>query len=817
MVDTVATPGSRASFRLAGVSLLMAGLGVLLLLPLVGVEVDPPLPLPATALIIATLYVLAELSVFHLEVRGQAFTIMLSDLPLVMGLFLLSPQWLLAAGLLPSLVIAFARRTHWAKAAYNGGLFILEIAVASLILELLAPARAPEPISWVAAYLAVVVLNLLATGAVTLAMKLLDNPPSRRDIVQVIAAVTTSGTLSTTLALMALLVLNTTYSGLLLIAALVFVAAVAHRAYYRLLRQHSDLNRLFSFTQTVGSAQEADGVVTQLQAQARDLLNAESASVRLLANITMPGTPDDLTSEARPRVIPRTTRDPRERRWLGHNGLRDALLVPLRDKDDVVAVLQVSNRRGAAGTFTNADLRLLQTLVAHAEVLWHNGRLLEQLRYEAMHDNLTGLANRALFNTELQEYLDGGGQGAVLLLDLDRFKEVNDALGHPVGDVLLQRVAARLMAHVPAGTVVSRLGGDEFAVLLRGTDSAEDAVATARAARAALTGAFEVEGTYLEVGASVGVAMVPADGRDPATLLRRADMAMYEAKGSSTGVARYVPEFDHRSSDLLELAGELRHAVENDQIVMWFQPKESLRSGRIVGFEALARWHHPQRGRVMPDVFVPLAEQTGLVHLLTQTAVVQSLQQCRGWLATTPGVGVAVNLSPRSLLEPSLPGSVSDLLERTGVPADLLTLEITEDSVMADPDTAVRALHQLRDLGVRLSVDDFGTGYSSLNYLQRLPVHEVKIDKSFILPMRRDPGATAIVRSITELAHNLDLTVVAEGVEDDATREQLAEIGCDVIQGYGLSHPMPPDEVGPWLVDRRDTTRRTKRAARRAV
>jgi diguanylate cyclase (GGDEF)-like protein len=799
---------------------LMAAAGLALLAPAHPVEVDPALGLPLTVTVIAGLFLLAEVSMFHVEVRGQALSVTISDLPLVLGLFLLPAHWLLLARLVPAVLVFLARRTAPSKAALNLGLFTLEIAVATLMLDLLSPARALDVTSWVATYFAILVVDLLGAGIVVTAMRVLGSPPSRPDIVQMTVAVLISGVLSTTLALMAVVVLYTSAAGLMLLAALAVVVALAHRGYYRLLRQHADLNQLFGFTQTVGAAQDSDGVVADLLEQAKELLGAESATLRLLPAGGGDADPDDAQEPGVPAVLPRGTRDPVLRRWLTREGLRDALVVPLRDGDEVVALLRVGNRRAATGTFTEDDLRLLQTLVAHAEVLWHNGRLLERLRYDARHDSLTGLGNRTLFVDALDEcfcepeVVAGRRQGAVLLLDLDRFKEVNDALGHPVGDRLLEQVASRLLAHVPAGAVVSRLGGDEFAVLLRACRSPEDALATARAARAALTGPFEVGGTFLEVGASVGVAMVPTDGADGATILRRADMAMYEAKRAATGVARYTPVQDRRSTDQLELAGELRHALQSDHVVMHFQPKANLRTGRIVGFEALARWEHPARGLVMPDEFIPLAEHTGLMGPLTHSAIERSLAECRGWLAGTPGVGVAVNLSPRRLLEPHMPATVAELLDRAGVPADLLTLEITESSIMGDPDAAVRALHQLRDLGVRLSIDDFGTGYSSLGYLQRLPVHEVKIDKSFIVPMAHDAGAAAIVRSIVDLAHTLGLTVVAEGVEDDETRQALIDVGCDVQQGYGLARPMPADAVAGWLLEHRRTARNERRAGR---
>ena len=805
--------------RLATGGLLMAAAGLLVVALSPGVEVRTPLPLALTVAVIGVLYVVADLSQFHVEVRGQALSVSISDLPLVLSLFLLDSAWLLVARLVPALIVFVLRRTSPPKAFFNLGLFTFEVALAMAMLNVLAPTRSLGPTTWLYTYLAVVVVDLFGTVVVLAAMRVLGSQPKTRAIAQSVGAVTLSGVLSTTLALMAVVVLYASSWGLVMLAALALIVAVAHRAYYRLLRNYKDLNRLFTFTQTVGSAQDAEAVVAQLQAQARELLSAESALLRRLPEKgSTAEESDDLVAAARPVVLPRSTRDPVLRRWLTQSHLRDALLVPLRDKDEVVAMLQVGNREGAAGSFTADDLRLLQTLVAHAQVLWQNGRLVEKLRYDAMHDSLTGLSNRALFNRELESLLEEALSGVVLLLDLDRFKEVNDALGHPVGDKLLEKVASRLLAHVPPDAVVARLGGDEFAVLLKGERSPDEALATARAARAALTGPFEVAGTFLEVGASVGVAMVPGDGNDAATVLRRADLAMYEAKRSGAGVTHYAPVLDKSSTDRLELAGELRAALETEQIVMHFQPKASLRTGRIVGFEALARWHHPDRGTVMPDVFIPLAEQTGLVGQLTHSALRQSLAGCREWLARTPGVGVAVNLSPRRLLEPGLASTVRELLREAGVPADLLTLEITESSVMAEPEASVRALNQLRELGVRLSIDDFGTGYSSLNYLQRLPVHEVKIDKSFILPMSRDKGAAAIVKTVVDLAHTLGLTVVAEGVEDEATRDVLVEVGCDVQQGYALNWPVAAAEVGPWLLAYRESVRQDRRGGRpRAV
>jgi diguanylate cyclase (GGDEF)-like protein len=805
--------GHQASAALVVAGLAMASMGAVLpLLPVRDTSSEPLQPL-AAVVVIAVLFAISEVTKFHFELRRQALSVSISDLPLVLGLFLVPPPLLLLARLAPAVVVMVARRTAPATLAFNLGLFTAETSVATSLFALLHPPEALGLSSWGAAFVVVVVVDALGAAAVVAAITVTQGPPSRLTVVQMLTSVVVSGLLGGTVAVMSLQVVHHSRFGLVLLGVLVAVIAVSHRAYYRLLRRHADLNQLFAYTQTLGAAQSKDGVVSELLSQSRELLQAESAELvePVVSRIAPP--PDDVRLQV-PQVIPRGTRDLTQRRWLAETGLKDALTVPMKDQDEVIGVLQVGNRLGSASSFTADDLRLLQTLVAHAEALWHNARLLDKLRHDAQHDSLTGLGNRALFLEELSQLLasvDGSGElGAVLLLDLDRFKEVNDALGHPVGDTLLEMVAIRLVAHVPAGAVVARLGGDEFTILLPRCRSAEDAMATARAVRAALTGPFEVNGTFLEVGASVGVAIVPLDGTDPATVLRRADVAMYDAKRATSGVVRYKPTHDQRSTDLLEMAGELRQAIEREQIVMHYQPKASLRTGRVVGFEALARWCHPERGVVMPDVFIPLAEQTGLVGELTYSAITQALRDCRTWLDVVPGIGVSVNLSPRRLLEPDLPAVVADSLAAAEVPADLLTLEITESSIMSDPAASIRALHQLRDLGVHLSVDDFGTGYSSLAYLKELPIHEVKIDKSFISPMHQDRTAAAIVRAVVDLAHTLALNVVAEGVEEEATVTALTEVGCDVQQGYALGRPLPADAVRPWLRDRRDARRRPR-------
>ena len=425
-----------------------------------------------------------------------------------------------------------------------------------------------------------------------------------------------------------------------------------------------------------------------------------------------------------------------------------------------------------------------------------------QAIHDSMHDALTGLPNRTLLADRFSQALRGarrdGTTAALLLIDLDRFKEINDTFGHHCGDLLLTQVGPRLTAALREVDTVARLGGDEFAVLLPDITDVSAAIAVADKLRAALESpfhieGFDVEGLDLDVEASVGVVLSGEHGADATTLLQRADIAMYVAKSQNLGVFAYDPAVDGHSPAKLALLGDLRRALDRNELVLHYQPKVSISTGDVIGAEALVRWQHPDRGLVPPDDFIPLAEHTGLIGPLTRYVLDSALGQIRAWADAGRPLTVAVNLSARNLLDERLPAMVAELLTVHGVPAALLELEVTESALMTEPGRAQRLLERLARLGVAISVDDFGAGYTSLGQLKDLPVRELKVDRSFVTTMTEDRSNALIVHSVVDLGHNLGLTIVAEGVETAQALTALAGVGCDVAQGYHLGRPMPVD------------------------
>ncbi len=449
-------------------------------------------------------------------------------------------------------------------------------------------------------------------------------------------------------------------------------------------------------------------------------------------------------------------------------------------------------------------------VIVLSETLRRSRGALERL---ALYDSLTELPNRVLFTERLHAALEERAPRrsplAVLLLDLDRFKDVNDTFGHPAGDLLLKEVAAAFARVTRSRDLVARLGGDEFAVLMRDA-SREDARALAERLLVALERPFTVEDQPLSVGASVGIALSPADGTDGQVLLRRADVAMYVAKRSEGSFAFYDAALDENEAGRLVLLADLRAAIDAGSLSLHYQPQVDAVSAAVVGVEALLRWQHPTRGPIPPSEFIPLAERTGLIRRVSDWVLAEAIAQCGRWRAEGIAIPVSVNVSMRDLLDPRLPETLERMVREAMLSPDGLTIEITEGALVADERLAAENVARLRALGVRVSIDDFGTGYSSLAYLHRLAAHEVKIDRSLVTGMMATERSKAIVRTTIELAHSLGFVVVAEGVEDDDTWRWLRALGCDRLQGYVIAKPMPADALEDWL---RGWTRASERGS----
>jgi diguanylate cyclase (GGDEF)-like protein len=431
-------------------------------------------------------------------------------------------------------------------------------------------------------------------------------------------------------------------------------------------------------------------------------------------------------------------------------------------------------------------------------------------QHQALHDSLTGLPNRTLLRDRTGQAIRQADRelvpAALLLIDLDRFKEINDTLGHHYGDQLLIQVGERLQAGLREVDTVARLGGDEFAVLLPKIATAEGAIVVAKKLQAALEEPFTIDDLTLDVEASIGLALYPDHGNDPDELLQRADIAMYAAKDTHAELVLFDTKLNQHSPRRLTLLGQLRRAIENQELVLHYQPIIDTQTSKVLGVEALVRWQHPEHGLLPPGEFIPLAERTGLITPLTHYVLKAALQQCRHWCQAGHELAVAVNVSARRLLDLSFPDEVAGLLATWEVPARLLVVEITESTIMSDPAHALEVLGRLDKMGVQVAIDDFGTGYSSMAHLKSLPVHELKVDRSFVMHMTSSASDAVIVRTTIDLGRNLGLRVVAEGVEDAVTWQELDALGCDAIQGYYVSRPIPAEDLSSWLEQRPATT-----------
>ena len=823
-----AVAASGVSARVLGLSLLIAGAAIALYLIAVRPITTAGESMGVPWLILAAGYAVSELTVVHIEFRRDAHSVSLNEIPLVLALAFASPGHLLVAHLVGAgAVLVFHRRQAALKLVFNLAHFALEDCVAIVVFHaLLGGTLRVGPTLWIAGIAASVAAASVSVIAVSVVIWVHQNEVIVAQLRAVVGMALLGAIFNACVGLVAVVILRADARGGFLLAAIGTILCVAYREYASLRQRHASLELLYEFTQAVHGSGDAEQIVADVLSQTRQMLRAEISELALLS--TDDGSGVDwivldgdgavpirslepalhaslaaLVERGRPIVGPKTVRDSRIRAHLAQRGQRDCIVAPLVADEKVIGILTVANRLGDVSTFDDQDARLFETIAAHTSVTLQNARLVDRLRYDALHDNLTGLPNRVLFQQRLADLLarqrPADPQIAVMLIDLDRFKEINDTLGHATGDLLLQEVASRLRNVVADRVTVSRLGGDEFALLDPAQSGAAGAVALAKELREVLHQPFAYQDLELEVSATIGVAIAPQHGRDASTLLRRADVAMYAAKNTTAGVAAYGENLDDHSPRKLALVGELRNVIERKGLEVHYQPKLEMATGRIVGVEALVRWPHPGMGLVPPDEFVPIAERTGLIGPLTEFVLHTALTQCKRWEQAGHHLSVAVNLSARSLLDADLIGDIDRALSASGVDVAKLVLEITETSVMSDAEYAMQVLNRLSAKGLSLAIDDFGTGYSSLSYLKRLPVDEVKIDKSFVLNMREDENDAVIVRSIIDLARNLGLRVVAEGVETAPTWDALREMGCDIAQGYVISRPLPADQLSAWL------------------
>lgn len=785
-------------------------------------ESDEPFGKWWLGLVFFGLFLVAELTVLHFEVRRHTVILTLADIPFLLGLCFLPPITLILVRLAVVALAQWRRKAAPVKAAFNITLMGASTACANLVVLQGGPVEADDPRSWGVLVAAVLTTILVSAAGVVGVITLVQGRFAPQELAATVVPAAVVMLFNTTIGLAVLVILQQGPAAYLLLAVLLVFFALAYRGYAGSMNQHRTLTEIYDLTAAISDTPHDGTLPDVLLGRVRRLLGAEYATLWMPAQgrhpevllssrpddkglLDVAGSPESLRKQAvetgQTVAVSKKLGDDNLRAQLRDFGAKDAIVVPLRASSAVIGTLEVAGRLGDNLSFGQADVRLLEAVAAHAAAAVENNRLVDRLRFDAYHDALTALPNRRRISQALEEAVRVRAPGevvAVLMFDVDGLRDVNDSLGHAAGDQLLAEVATRLRTLSPPAALVGRVGGDEFVVTLR-LPHAAAALELASDLRRRLQDRMTFGSLTLDVDAAVGVSLHPEHGSDPATLIQRADVATHAAKSLAGGVQLFDLALESRSVRRLGLAGDLRRALDNGELEVYFQPKVTLRDRRLVGVECLARWEHPTHGAVQPEDFVAVAEHTGQLSRLTEVVLREGLRRARQWVDAGRPLSVAVNLSPRTLVDPAFPDRVDELLQEYGVSPDRLTLEITEDGVVDGVDRLLPTLRRLYDLGVHLSVDDFGTGYSSLSYLRRLPVHEVKVDRSFVQGMATDPGDLAIVRAVVDISRHFGLSVVAEGVESELTLELLEEIGCDIGQGFLFSRPLPYERLEAWL------------------
>jgi len=782
--------------------------------------------------LICVLWIAALWAPVSLHNRGNTYLYAVEEVPLLLGLVFLSPTFLVIGCVCTNaFVFLIVRRQDLVKAFFNIAMAALSAAVAAVAFRELLGTHSPVSFrGWAAATVGLCAAAATMTVTVTVFQKLCGQTTQRRTGSQIAM----NAMLTAASVCLAFVVLDAAWFDLWATVPLVLVAVLivlAYRGFTRLSLRFASLERLYDFSRALGTAnlepssmslEVLSQVCTVMRARRAQLVLAEPSGIPRRISLDDRGPSEvelinldessfvtqaiesgvaSLHATSTPQR--RSSYDPIAGRYV------HALVAPLINENTAIGAIVALDRDEELDGFDEDDLRLFEALVAHASANLERARLVEELRFEvdskshqATHDMLTGLPNRVLFLSRATSALNESGGVAIVLLDLDRFKDVNDTLGHAIGDRLLCEVSERLLRAVGDQATVARLGGDEFALVIWGVTDPERAIAIVNELNAELSRPIDLDGLTLAVTASAGIALAPEHGDDVALLLQRADIAMYLAKERRSTVEIYSVEHDRSMRRWLMLVGLLTHALQTKtELSVMYQPIADVRSRKIVQVEALARWNHPVHGAIPPDEFIGIAEQMGMINQISEFVLSEACAQLARWRLVGINLGLAINVSGREFADTSLIERVSRNLRAHDLPPDILTLEVTETEVMADLGQATKVLDELAALGIRIGIDDYGTGYSSLAYLHRLPVQELKIDRSFVTNLPNEMSNAIIVRSSIAMAHSLGLSVVAEGAEDDVTCAMLAEAGCDYIQGYYLSKPMEPSKLQDWLLN----------------
>ncbi len=769
-----------------------------------------------TFLGIAFLFGVFELSVINVHFKRETLTFALNEIPIAFAFVFLGPVAAPLARIPFTLaVLALVRRNPGYKLVFNVAVHVFEVALAGLLFRSMIEWLGSGPVVVVSTTASVLLIMVPITlVAIATAISFFEGNLRARITGEFKA---TWWLLLFNAVLAAMTIALALFEPVLTVLAVLPVLGMWYvlRAYGSVSQELRDLDDLHGFAGRVGDTLDVESIGNLAVDEAMRMFRASGAAlvrfsdndpvVHAIGSLSLgPGT--SVNEREWLQLVDSVEDDVLSRSRLGslgllaHSSITVGLLTPVRDGGEAIAVLVIARNDVVHQHFEAGDRARLHNIARQLSVSLRRGMLHERLEWEARHDALTGLPSRTLFERTVDNVTGATTAGTwyVMMLDLDRFKEVNDTLGHHAGDALLIEFSRRMTTMLSRGDSLARLAGDEFAILCQ-RHSYDEIVELAQQCVVQGGRPVTLDGLEIVVTVSIGVAEIISTDRKAIEPMRRADIAMYNAKWQRTGVEFYRDEIDRRPPARLSILGDLRTAIETDQLTVVYQPKLDIGTGNIVGAEALVRWDHPVRGKVPPAEFVRVAEDTGLIKQLTDLVLAQGIEMLARFQSEGLLIGLAVNLSTHDLFDSRLPDRVRGYLESNNVEPSLLTLEITESSLFVDAPRTRATIDGLFQVGIRMAVDDFGTGYSSLSYLRRLPVHELKIDQSFVGGMLTDPQDEVIVRSTVDLGHNLGLKVVAEGVESFDILDRLREFGCDVAQGYAISEPVLSSDIVDWL------------------